>query len=313
MAKFAAKVPFSLDEIQAGAGNLAVVSDDADHLAKVLEITGNVAAVTGLDFVTAANQIQRSFAGGIAAADIFREKGVRDMLGFSAGATVSAEETIAAFEKVFGKGGKFGSTTDALAQTFEGTLSMLGDKVFSFKKTIVEEGFFPELKRQFGDLNKFIEDNQDTVDNFAKTLGQGLAIAVTSIADAFKFVNENQDKFILGIKIIISLGVAKVFMGIATAVLNVAKATMALAVGASAVKKGFVGLVSIFATGGVAYLAFKEIDKLFENFMLKMDEAGEASTHFGQRLHGGMKAAGDGVKEITKSIEVAEHLSLIHI
>ena len=40
MAKFAAKVPFSLDEIQAGAGNLAVVSDDADHLAKVLEITG---------------------------------------------------------------------------------------------------------------------------------------------------------------------------------------------------------------------------------------------------------------------------------
>ena len=63
MAKFAAKVPFSLDQIQAGAGNLAVVSDDADHLAKILEITGNVAAVTGLDFVTAANQIQRSFAG----------------------------------------------------------------------------------------------------------------------------------------------------------------------------------------------------------------------------------------------------------
>ncbi len=181
MAKFAAKVPFSLDEIQAGAGNLAVVSEDADHLAKILEITGNVAAVTGLDFVTAANQIQRSFAGGIAAADIFREKGVRDMLGFSAGATVSAEETIAAFEKVFGKGGKFGNTTDALAQTFEGTLSMLGDKVFSFKKTIVEEGFFPELKRQFGDLNKFIEDNQDTVDNFAKQIGQGLAIAVTKL------------------------------------------------------------------------------------------------------------------------------------
>lgn len=114
---------------------------------------------------------------------------------------------------------------------------MLGDKVFSFKKTIVEEGFFPELKRQFGDLNKFIEDNQDTVDNFAKQIGQGLAIAVTKIADGFKFVNENLDSFILGIKIIISLGVAKVFMGIATAILNVAKATMALAAGASAVKK----------------------------------------------------------------------------
>ena len=36
------------------------------------------------------------------------KKGVRDLLGFKAGATVSAEETIKAFEKAFGKGGKFG-------------------------------------------------------------------------------------------------------------------------------------------------------------------------------------------------------------
>ena len=73
---------------------------------KILEITGNVASVTGLDFQTTAEQIQRSFAGGIGSADIFREKGVRDLLGFKAGATVSAEDTIKAFEKVFGKGGK---------------------------------------------------------------------------------------------------------------------------------------------------------------------------------------------------------------
>ena len=307
MAKFAAKVPFSLDEIQAGAGNLAVVSDNADHLAKILEITGNVAAVTGLDFVTAANQIQRSFAGGIAAADIFREKGVRDMLGFSAGATVSAEETIAAFEKVFGKGGKFGNTTDALAQTFEGTLSMLGDKVFSFKKTIVEEGFFPELKKQFGDLNKFIEDNQDTVDNFAKQIGTGLAIAVKKIADGFKFINENLDSFILGIKIIISLSVAKVFMGIATAILNVAKATLALAAGASAVKKGFLGLASIFATGGVAYLAFQQIDKLFEDFMLKMDDAVAKSHPFAVGMGGAFTAAKKSAEEFGEAVEIAEH------
>ena len=50
MAKFAGKVPFSLGEIQSGAGVLAVVSKDANELSKVLELTGNVAAVTGLDF-----------------------------------------------------------------------------------------------------------------------------------------------------------------------------------------------------------------------------------------------------------------------
>ncbi|BCV04508.1 MAG: hypothetical protein CM15mV87_420 [Caudoviricetes sp.] len=40
----------------------------------MLEITGNVAATTGLDFRTAAEQIQRSFSAGIGAADLFREK-----------------------------------------------------------------------------------------------------------------------------------------------------------------------------------------------------------------------------------------------
>ena len=102
MADFASKVPFSLGEIQTGAGNLAVVSENADELSKILEITGNVAGATGLDFATTASQIQRSFSGGIAAADIFREKGVRNMLGFSQGATVSVEETIEAFDRVFG-------------------------------------------------------------------------------------------------------------------------------------------------------------------------------------------------------------------
>ena len=88
---FAAKVPFSLEEIAAGSANLAVVSKDADHLQKMLKITGNVAAVTGLDFRTTAEQIQRSFGAGIGAADLFRDRGVRALLGFKAGATVTIE------------------------------------------------------------------------------------------------------------------------------------------------------------------------------------------------------------------------------
>jgi hypothetical protein len=64
---------------------------------------------------------------------------------------VSIEETVMAFEKVFGKGGRFGKATDELAQTFTGTLSMIGDKVFAFKKTLLDAGFFSQvLKRQFG-------------------------------------------------------------------------------------------------------------------------------------------------------------------
>ena len=188
MANFAAKVPFSLEQIQQASGNLAVVAGDANQLSKILEITGNVAAVTGLDFATTAEQIQRSFAGGIASADIFRERGVRDLLGFSAGATVSAEETIKAFEKVFGQGGRFGKATDELANTFTGTLSMLGDKLFNFKRNVAGEGFFDELKKEFKSLNEFIEENSADFEAVGRAISKVLTVVVKGFAAAVRAV-----------------------------------------------------------------------------------------------------------------------------
>ena len=177
LTNFAAKVPFSLGDIAAASGNLAVVAKDADELTKILEITGNVAGATGLDFQTTASQIQRAFAGGIASADIFREKGVRDMLGFSAGAKVSVEETIEAFKKAFAGNGEFAGTTKALAGTLEGTLSMINDKFLKFQLAI-NEAFFAELKKQFGDLNKILDDNQENWEELGKGIGESLADAL---------------------------------------------------------------------------------------------------------------------------------------
>lgn len=228
MTKFASQVPFSLEEIQSGSGILATVTDNADDLQKMLEITGNVAATTGLDFRTAAEQIQRSFSAGIGAADLFREKGVRNMLGFKAGATVSIEETVEAFERVFGKGGQFGQATDELADTFEGTLSMIGDKFFNFKRRILEAGFFPELKKQFGDLDKFLEQNARAIDEVAIKIGQGLAQAVKSTAEVVKFLADNFE-ILKGILFtIIALKVAAFFHTLTNAIILTNKALMTL-------------------------------------------------------------------------------------
>src|SRR5210317_1733198 len=200
MTKFASRVPFSLEQIQSGAGILATVTDNADDLEGMLEITGNVAATTGLDFRTAAEQIQRSFSAGIGAADLFREKGVRNMLGFQAGATVSIEQTVQAFEKVFGKGGRFGKATDELAQTFEGTLSMIGDKVFNFKKVLLEAGFFDELKKQFGNLDKFLQDNAEDLDRIATSVGKNLAQGMVRVVQVGKDLIPTINKIGSGLK-----------------------------------------------------------------------------------------------------------------
>ena len=228
MTKFAARVPFSLQEIQAGSGVLATVTDNAEDLQNMLEITGNVAATTGLDFRTAAEQIQRSFSAGIGAADLFREKGVRNMLGFKAGATVSIEETVEAFNKVFGRGGKFGKSTDELAKTLEGTLSMIGDKVFAFKKTLLDAGFFSQLKRQFGDLNDSLEKNSETMDKIAITVGTALAVGVERLVNGFKFLAEHSDKVVIAFKAFISIKIVTTFINIGRALIPIVAGMRAL-------------------------------------------------------------------------------------
>jgi len=208
LANFASKVPFSLEEISLASGNLAVVAKDARQLNDILEITGNVAAATGLDFQTTASQIQRAFAGGIASADIFREKGVRDMLGFSAGAKVSVEETRKAFAKVFAGNGEFAGTTAALANTLEGTTSMIGDKFFQLKNAI-NEGFFTEVKSQFKDFNDSLAENEEQFLAFGRAIGNVLGTTLREFIDtiklvvsAFQFLGRTIDKVIESSKVL---------------------------------------------------------------------------------------------------------------
>jgi hypothetical protein len=178
---FASKVPFTLQEIAQASGNLAVISKDANELTKNLRIAGNVASVTGLDFRTVGEQLQRSFAGGISSADIFRERGVRALLGFKAGATVTVEETIKAFEEAFGEGGKFGRASEILGTTFTGTLSMLSDKLFKFKLDVSEAGIFDFAKAGLAVINDLIEKNSKLLQGFAQSIGTGLVDAITGL------------------------------------------------------------------------------------------------------------------------------------
>ena len=182
---FAAQVPFSLEEIQSASGNLAVISKDAEELGENLKIVGNVAAITGLDFRTTAAQIQRAFAGGIASADIFRERGVRALLGFEAGATVSVERTKEAFFRIFGEGGEVGNATDELAKTFDGTLSMIQDSIFKFRKEVADAGLFDFVKFTAKTVDDAIKSNFGSIEIFAQRTSNTLIDAFENIALGF--------------------------------------------------------------------------------------------------------------------------------
>ena len=216
LADFAARVPFSLADIAAGSGNLAVVSKDAEDLGNILEITGNVAAATGLDFRQTAEQIQRAFAGGIAAADVFRERGVRAMLGFESGVTVSIEETVSRFEEVFSGNGRFARATELLAETLQGQLSLVDDAFFSFRRSVADT-FFSQLTGQVRGLVEDIAVNSEQITIIAQRIGSGLGAAFIRLEEIGRSLIKNFSSIVAGIKAIVAFKLVGIIGGIIAA------------------------------------------------------------------------------------------------
>ena len=182
LVKFAGDVPFALAEIQRGAGNLAVVSKNAKEMNELLAITGDIATVAGLDFQTTAEQLQRVFSGGIASADLFREKGVRDMLGFQASVQYSAEQSRELILRIFRDGTTSVKGASAvMATTFAGTMSMIGDKFLQFKIAVMDSAPFDFIKAGAMLLEKELSKNFGSIEKFGEEMGKSLVEAFKSV------------------------------------------------------------------------------------------------------------------------------------
>jgi hypothetical protein len=192
--KYAIKTPFELKNIQQGITSLAVVRKTAEEAGisfeELLKITGNTATLLGNDFALASLQVQRSLSAGIASAELFRERGVTAMAGFTAGVRTSALDSAKALKKTFGTGGEFGSLTDELSKTVAGTISNIKDSFFTFQ-VAVSEGMFGALKSQLGDLQNFIVTNETQIQQFGRNIGEGLAKVIVKLGEAVVFARDH--------------------------------------------------------------------------------------------------------------------------
>jgi hypothetical protein len=192
--KYAIKTPFELKNIQQGITSLAVVRKTAEEAGisfeELLKITGNTATLLGNDFALASLQVQRSLSAGIASAELFRERGVTAMAGFTAGVRTSALDSAKALKKTFGTGGEFGSLTDELSKTVAGTISNIKDSFFTFQ-VAVSEGMFGALKSQLGDLQNFIITNETQIQQFGRNIGEGLAKVIVKLGEAVVFARDH--------------------------------------------------------------------------------------------------------------------------
>lgn len=189
--KTAAKVPFTLEQIiEAG----TTVSAFGADLEKWTPILSDLAAVMGMEVVEAAAALGRAYAGGAGAADIFRERGILQIIKDSAklkrGIKDITKLTLpefrdAMYEAFTDPKGRIAGAADDLSKTWSGLVSMLQDKWFKFRKWVMEKGVFKFLKEELATFNKkldeFIESGK--LEEWAKNT----AIAVL---DAFKVIVE---------------------------------------------------------------------------------------------------------------------------
>ena len=301
MNDFAGRVPFTLEAIAAASNNLAVVSADADELQENLDLTANIAAAFGLDMQTAGEQIQRALSGGIASADIFREKGVSAFAGFEAGVSHSAEETRKQLFKVFGKGGSGAGAIDEFADSLTGQISMLQDAFFRFQ-VAVSEGFFQELKGQFGDLQTFLAENSEEIDEFGRSLGTGLVVGLQAVGATAKFVKDNID-------LIVGAFAALAALKLAATLLNIARGLGAiLVVSRSLAALSIVGLAAVAASVTAGTAAYIGVNEVLDDFNKKMEDSAIATKAMADNMSDAQRKFGGFIPPIQEVSEAVEEL-----
>lgn len=160
----AAKVPFTLEEvIEAGVKVQAFGAD----LKAWTPIMADLAAFMGVKLPEAASALGRAFAGGAGAADIFRERGILQVIKDFARMERGIEDITkislpefrdVMFEAFAGAESKVAGTADKLATTWIGITSMLQDKWFKFRDAVMKAKVFEVLKEGLSSFNEKLDE-----------------------------------------------------------------------------------------------------------------------------------------------------------
>ncbi len=189
MADYASKVPFTYEEIMGSATALAgVMKNGVNEIARWMPMIGDLAAASGLSIQETTGQVIRMYSAGAAAADMFRERGILSMLGFTAGVKYSAKETQEMMFKAWNSvTSKFKGATNELAGTWKGLMSMFGDAWFKFRNIIMDAGVFDLLKTGAKELLIKIKELMPVIEN-------KLVPKIRELADRTEiWVRRNQD------------------------------------------------------------------------------------------------------------------------
>lgn len=190
----AAKVPFTLQEVIESGTTLTAMGANLKTWTPILT---DLAAVMGMKLPEAASALGRAFAGGAGAADIFRERGILQIIKDSArmkhGIDDITKLSLPQFRKMMLEAfsdpdGKIAGAADKLATTWKGIISMLQDKWFQFRDAVMKAGVFEILKKALADFNKKLDEFivSGKLDEWAFRTAQNIIKAMGLIKSGFR-------------------------------------------------------------------------------------------------------------------------------
>src|SRR5690606_13280496 len=178
----AKRLPFAYESMAASATTLSgVLKGGRDDVTAWLPLIGDLAATTGLGIEETTGQVVRMLSAGAGAADLFRERGVLAMMGFTAGVNYSAEESARVLVEQWASAeSQFRGTSERLVDTFAGQVDQLKDAWFLFVLEVAEGGAYDAFKRVVTALTEIAE--HPALADLAQQVAVWAASAVESIA-----------------------------------------------------------------------------------------------------------------------------------
>jgi hypothetical protein len=200
----AEKVPFSLEQVAEAGTTLTAMGAD---FRKWLPVATDVAAVMGVDLVTAASQLGRAFSGGAGAADVFREKGILNIIKESKGIRDLSKLTLPEFRKAMFDAfvdpqGKIAGAAKGLSKTWTGQLSMVGDSIFKLKKDF-GEALLPAMKELvtftikplINEWAEWVKENKELIKEDIAFHIHNIKEAINLLGNATRFAAKNYAEF----------------------------------------------------------------------------------------------------------------------
>jgi hypothetical protein len=204
--ELSSETPFAVSQIVEGAAVLASVAGGSrEELELLTKTSANIAAQFGIDFTDAATNMQKALASGVAAAERFKDLGVRTIVESITGipdlTKVSLAEQRQAMIDTFGPDAltPFATAAQDLSETMAGALSNIGDAASNAQRELgiaFAPGVFGAARAViipfFNELEEVVKDNQEeitafTVDGIRKLLRgfQSTLETGASIVDLF--------------------------------------------------------------------------------------------------------------------------------